>query len=138
MSPKELIIPHSLIDEMLLHAKEVYPKEACGILGGEGLITKRLYRMKNIDEGEVTYMMDSKEQFEVMKEIKKEGLSMTAIYHSHPHSPAYPSLRDISLAFYPDTVYIIIGLAGDEPEINAFLIKEGAVEEIKIKTVTQY
>lgn len=128
----KIVIPQSLMDEMLLHAKEAYPKEACGILSGSGMNAEKLYRMKNIDDSSVTYMMEPKEQFQVMKEIEKQGRKMTAIYHSHPASPPYPSPRDISLASYPDTVYVIIGITGKTPEINAFLIREEEVEEIEI------
>ncbi|MBI4822689.1 MAG: M67 family metallopeptidase [Nitrospirae bacterium] len=130
----KIVIPVSIINEMIHHAKEAYPKEACGILTGIDMKAKKLYRMKNIDNSEVSYEMDSREQFQVMKEIEKEGLKMLAIYHSHPASPPYPSQRDIGLAFYPDTVYIIIGLTTETPEINAFLMREGEVDKIEIQS----
>ncbi len=127
------------IQEIISHAKEAFPKEACGILAGGGsgvndpfLIVEKVYRVKNIDDSTVTYMMDSKEQFRIMKEIERKGLRMVGIYHSHPASPPYPSSRDIALAFYPDVAYIIVG-PGEEPEVNAFRIEEGAVKRIELR-----
>ena len=46
-------------------------------------------------------------------EIDDEGLDLGAIYHSHTRSAPYPSQTDINLAFYPDALYIIVGVAGD-------------------------
>lgn len=78
--------------------------------------------------------MDPKEQFSAMKEMRREGLDMVAIYHSHPGSPAYPSAKDVSLAFYPDSLYIIAGLSDkDRPEVRAFEIVEGKVSEAQIE-----
>ena len=131
------------LQEIISHAKEAHPKEACGILAGEGsasplegsalpLRVEKVYRVKNIDDSETTYLMDSREQFRILKEMEREGLRMVGIYHSHPASPPYPSPRDIALAFYPDTAYIIIG-PGEEPEVNAFRIEEGAVKRIELR-----
>jgi proteasome lid subunit RPN8/RPN11 len=135
-----IFISKEHLDDIISHSREVYPKEACGILAGKGNTVERVYRMKNIDDSTVTYSFDSGEQFKVMKEIEKDGLRMVAIYHSHTSSPAFPSQTDISRAFYPgtdyenypDTAYVIVSLAYEEPEINAFLIKKGAIEKIKI------
>lgn len=93
--------------------------------------------IKNIENSTVSYMMDSREQFTVMKEIRKEGLDITAIYHSHPDLDAYPSPRDIQLAFYPDSVYAIVSILNNEPRIRAFTIKEGNVEEVEIKVIVK-
>ena len=79
-------------------------------------------------------MMDPEEQFRVMKELRKNGQKMVAIYHSHPYSQAYPSPKDVSLAFYSDQIYIIVGLTDkDRPEVRAFEILEGDVREVQIE-----
>jgi proteasome lid subunit RPN8/RPN11 len=130
-----LFINKKLIDEMLAHAKEASPSEACGILAGKENKVEKIYRMKNIEASPVSYEMDSKEQFSVMKEMEKNRMRMVAIYHSHPHGGAYPSPKDIKLAFYPDTAYIIVGLGGDEPEVRAYLMEEGKEREIGIIAV---
>ncbi len=93
--------------------------------------------MKNTENSPVSYMMDPKEQFTVMKEIRKEGLDLTAIYHSHPDLDAYPSPRDVKLAFYSESVYVIVSLLNNGPMIRAFTIKEGNIEEVEIKVIVK-
>ena len=119
---------------MISHCKSVYPNEACGLLAGRRNIAEKIYKMTNIEHSSVSYLMDPGEQFRALKEMRKHGDQMVAIYHSHPHSPAYPSPKDISLAFYPDPVYLIIGLTGGErTEVRAFEIFDGKVCEVQIE-----
>ncbi|MFN3966388.1 MAG: Mov34/MPN/PAD-1 family protein [Endomicrobiia bacterium] len=127
------------------HAKQEYPKEACGILAGKRTTNNELqiikvYKMNNISENpQVCYFMKPEEQLKVFKEIRNLGLEMVGIYHSHANSPAYPSQRDCELAFYPEVDYIIISCSFNvqsstfnEPEVRAFKIIENKIEEEKI------
>ena len=129
---EQLVIPAHIFDEMLAHCKAGYPNEACGILAGKGNEVSKIYKMANTEVSPVSYFMDSKEQFKVMKDIRENNLSMLAIFHSHPSSAAYPSAKDISLAFYDDCVYIIVSLMEKEPIAKAFAIREGSVAEVEI------
>lgn len=133
-SVKRLIIPPEIYEEMISHCRDVYPNEACGILAGKDGVVKRIYRMRNIEDSPFSYMMDPSEQFRVMKELRSEGLSMLAIFHSHPCAAAYPSAKDVSLAFYEDTVYIIVSLAENTLIVKGYSIREGRIEEVKIAT----
>ena len=127
-----LIIPRQIFDEVLSHCKGAYPNEACGILAGQGNVVSKLYQMENAEQSPVSYLMDAAEQFKVMKDMRNNGLFMVAIYHSHPSSSAYPSRKDVDLAFYEDTAYIIAGLVGREAIVKAFAIRTGEVKEIGI------
>ncbi len=135
-SPSDsVIIPVQVFDDMIAHCREGYPNEACGILAGRGREVSRLFRMRNVESSPVSYLMDSKEQFEVMKAIRDDGLSIVALFHSHPASAAYPSAKDVALAFYEDSAYVIVGLSEREPMVKAFFITNGVVEEIGIKVM---
>ena len=129
-----LILSNELLDQVISHCKAIYPNEACGLLAGKGDTAEQIYKMTNIEKSNVSYMMDPEEQFRAMKEMRNNGHKMLAIYHSHPHSQAYPSPKDISLAFYSEPVYLIVGLTEkDRPEVRAFKILEGDVREVQIK-----
>ena len=132
MNINPLIIPSDIFTDMLAHCRAGCPNEACGILAGKGNETSKIYKLTNIEKSPVSYFMDSKEQFEVMKDMRDNNLSMLAIFHSHPSSGAYPSAKDVSLAFYDDCVYIIVSLIEKEPVVKAFSIKEGSIEEISL------
>jgi proteasome lid subunit RPN8/RPN11 len=127
----KLIIPRHFLKEIIAHCQEIYPYEACGILAGKNNVVEKIFKMTNIEKSSVSYLMDSGEQFIAMKEMREMGLAMVAIYHSHPVSSAYPSAKDISLAFYTDTFYVIVSLVSGEAVIKAFEIKDG-VREIEI------
>lgn len=120
------------IEIVLEHARDENPREACGILAGNNGIVEKVYRMKNKDLSSVTYLMDSMEQFAVMKEMRGKGLDIVGIYHSHTSSVAFPSATDIELAFYPEASYLIVSLAGKEPQMRSFRIKDEKVEEEEI------
>ena len=132
MAADPLIIPSNIFQDMLAHCRAGCPNEACGILAGKGNEISKIYKLTNIEKSPVSYFMDSKEQFEVMKDMRDNNLSMLAIFHSHPSSGAYPSAKDVSLAFYDDCVYIIVSLIEKEPVVKAFSIKEGSIEEISL------
>ena len=71
-----------------------------------------------------------------MKEIRAENLGMVGIYHSHPHSDAYPSAHDVKLAFYPEASYIIISLKDrDGSRIRSFKIIDGEITEEELKII---
>jgi proteasome lid subunit RPN8/RPN11 len=128
-------IPQAIHDDMIVHAQEGFPLEVCGILGGTGDTVSANYRMTNTDASNEHFMMDPKEQFAVVKDLRAQGLVMLAIYHSHPETPARPSEEDIKLALTPDVSYLIISLANAvNPEVKSFKIRNGTVgkEEVMI------
>ena len=69
------------------------------------------------------------EQYKIQSAIEDAGHELGAIYHSHTRTPPFPSQTDINLAFYPEALYVIVGVAGDEPDVRAFRIVEGEVSE---------
>jgi proteasome lid subunit RPN8/RPN11 len=129
---RQLIIPQPIFDEMIAHCKEGCPYEACGILAGKGNTASKIYTMTNIEKSPVSYLLDSKEQFNVMKDMRENNISMVAIFHSHPSSAAYPSRTDVNLAFYEDAVYVIVSLSEHTPVVKGFSINEGKIDEVEV------
>lgn len=126
-------ISSNIYEEMIAHAKEDFPFECCGILAGTSDEISRIYRIKNTDQSRVTYLMDPKEQIRVFKEMRSLGMELKAIYHSHPNHPAYPSMTDVELAYYPEAVYIIISIDNSkETEIRGFRIVDKEISEIEL------
>jgi proteasome lid subunit RPN8/RPN11 len=56
-----------------------------------------------------------------------------AIYHSHTRSAPEPSQTDINLAFYPDALYVIVGVAGEEADVRAWRIVDRQVSEVELE-----
>ena len=133
---------------MIEHARREAPDECCGILAGKGAVTTEIYEIKNVPSDDpriidlkiptdktVRYMMDPQEQFQTLRNMRERGLTMMGIYHSHPHSPAIPSVTDIRLAFYPEVFYLIISLSKTVPDLRAFFIVDGETKEEKIERI---
>ena len=126
-----LQIPQSIREAMVQRAREAYPRECCGLLAGrDGRVTHH-FPMTNIEASPTRYQMDPREQFQVFKTMRALGIELLAIYHSHPDHPAYPSQTDVSLAYYPEAVYIILGIRGDSTDvvIRGFYIRNQAISE---------
>lgn len=129
---ESLEIPKRVLKAIERHAIEERPNEACGIITGIDFRSCRVRRMTNADPSPVSYFMEPVEQFRLFKELREAGEQMLSIYHSHPVSEAYPSSKDIELAFYPDVIYLIISLRHSPPVIKGFTISEGTVTEKQI------
>lgn len=121
-------IAQELYDEMVVHARAEAPNECCGIVSTSNGTAQRVYRITNSEASQFRFVMDPKEQLRVYNEIDHAGLTLGAIYHSHTRSDPYPSQTDINFSDpWPGVVWIIVGLAGAEPEVRAFEIRDGQV-----------
>ncbi|MBU4467989.1 MAG: M67 family metallopeptidase, partial [Candidatus Omnitrophica bacterium] len=118
-------ILRKVIREIVDHAKQEAPLEACGYLGSKDGIIKKIYALTNIDKSNEHFSFEPKEQFLAVKDARAQGLEICAVYHSHPASPARPSQEDIKLAYDPNMSYFIISLADGNKELRAFSIKSG-------------
>lgn len=124
-----------MYEEMIDHARNGFPLEVCGILGGDGGRVSVCYPMTNTDASNEHFMMEPKEQFAVVKDLRARGISMQAIYHSHPETPARPSEEDIRLALTPMVSYVIVSLADPAaPDVKSYKITDGVsqIEELKV------
>lgn len=122
-------------DELVAHAQSDMPYEVCGLLGIEPDGTVHLHRITNDERSMTYYAMNPRELLKAMREIEDNEQELV-IYHSHPHTQAWPSDTDIHLAYYPEATYAIITLQDrDVPHIRAFRILEGEVSERAVEIV---
>ena len=134
----KLQIPNRIYEKMLEQARAEAPIEACGILAGKKQRIEKFYPMTNVDQSSDHFMMEPKEQFAVVKDIRTAGLEMLAIYHSHPETPARPSAEDIKLALTPDVIYVIVSLqATNASAIRGFLIKGGNIGNVPVRILKE-
>jgi proteasome lid subunit RPN8/RPN11 len=126
-------ISRALYEEMVDHARAEAPSECCGMLASREGEAVEVYPATNAAASPpYAYEIDSADLYRIQMAIENEGLDLGAIYHSHPRSEPYPSQTDINLALYPDTLYIIVGLKGAEPDMRAFRIRDGQVAEAEL------
>ncbi|MRR18176.1 MAG: M67 family peptidase, partial [Deltaproteobacteria bacterium] len=104
-------IAENIREGIIAHARRVAPIEACGYLAGSQDRITALYEMENIDGREDHFSFDPGQQFAVHKKARQAGLRIIGVYHSHPVTPARPSVEDIKLAYDPASLYVIVSLA---------------------------
>jgi proteasome lid subunit RPN8/RPN11 len=117
---------------MIEQARREAPNECCGMIAARDGQAIKLYPATNAAASPLRYEIDGAEQYRIQMEIEDSELDLGAIYHSHTRTEPYPSQTDITLAFYPDALYVIVGLAGDEPEVRAFTIRDGRVHDAEL------
>ncbi|MDX6650595.1 MAG: [CysO sulfur-carrier protein]-S-L-cysteine hydrolase [Solirubrobacteraceae bacterium] len=135
-------ISRELLDEMVAHAREEAPNECCGMVAARDGRAERVYRAQNTEASPLRFNIDGREIFRVVEEIEGAGAQLGAIYHSHTRSEPYPSQTDIGVAlvdgrgeqWWPGTLYLIVGLAGEEPDVRAWDIRPGGdVQEVALE-----
>ena len=135
-----LRIDKKFSDEMIAHSIEEDPNECCGILSGADGTVQELFRITNTAKSPYRYLMDPQEFLNADLSSERNGIEFVAFYHSHTHSPPYPSGTDIRMALqsgYLDVHYVLVSLENkDEPQVRAFRIDEsGNVTEDEIETL---
>jgi proteasome lid subunit RPN8/RPN11 len=103
-------------------------------LDGEAVM---VFPARNAAASPLRYEMDSADQIAIQEQIDAKRWDYGAIYHSHTRTAPLPSQTDINMAFRPDvgalwpgSLYIIVGLAGEQPEVRAWLIESDTPEEV--------
>jgi proteasome lid subunit RPN8/RPN11 len=134
-----MLIAAELLDDVVAHAREEYDAECCGLLGytpdGDGTARAvRVHRATNVFASRKRFEIDGKELLRVLGEFESDGLELGAIYHSHTHTAPYPSQTDINFAAnWPGLEWVIVGLAGEAPEVRCYLIDGAEVQEIALE-----
>ena len=125
-------ISRQLFDQMVDHARADAPDECCGMIASRDGEAVKVYPAANAAASPLRYEIDGAEQYRIQMAIDDEDLDLGAIYHSHTRSAPYPSQTDINLAFYPEALYVIVGVAGEEAEVRAYRIRDGQVDEVEL------
>jgi proteasome lid subunit RPN8/RPN11 len=165
----DLRLPQHILDEIVAHARELDPYECCGFLAGTDNTVTQVYRIKNIvslegaaqaasfddakvahlselspeERAEIAFIMDAQEMFQAVKDMRKRGLTLQVVYHSHPHDPARPSVTDIKIASEWEEnwsrlnlvlpMYMLVSLMDQSRrDVRAYCIKNGSVSPANI------
>jgi proteasome lid subunit RPN8/RPN11 len=124
-----------MLDEIVAQARSEAPDECCGLVGTRDGEAVRLLKLRNAAASPLRYEIDPKDQLRAFDELDDAGLDLGIIYHSHTRSAPEPSQTDINLARYPDSLYMIVGVAGAEDDVRLWRIADGQVVEAPLEVV---
>jgi proteasome lid subunit RPN8/RPN11 len=137
-------LPPEIRAALIAHARAEYPNEMCGLVIGDkpaaqGGRALRFEPTRNKATSPYRYEIDPDDLLRLTIATDDADEVFWAIAHSHTHTPAVPSPTDIGLAFYPDSLYLLVSLADDEadaatgdPSVRAWQIRDGVVNEVPL------
>lgn len=132
------VLPEALRQAIIAAARAGLPNESCGLLVSDRPfartgVPKRYVPLRNAAGSPYRYLIDPQEQLQAFTDIDDRDEVLWAIVHSHVASPAMPSATDIGLAFYPESLYVIVSLAdANSPAVRAWSVRDGAVSEVAL------
>jgi proteasome lid subunit RPN8/RPN11 len=127
--------------EMMKHALDSLPNEACGYLAGRSGLVQQYFPIRNELQSPVAFRMDSADQLHAEDAIQAADLEILGIFHSHPTSAAFPSPTDCANLYlsersvdgeyylvHPQALRVIASFRKKRsPELRAFRILEEVV-----------
>lgn len=136
--PTMIFLKEIFFQELIKYALKHSPNECCGYLfgtrKGEENIIEEIFTMNNVHQDPKGFFRFSpQEQLDAMIKSKEKNLEIVGIFHSHPHSKAYPSDEDLKYIYDCRQSYCIISLMNQTPEMRSFRIKNKEIQEEAIK-----
>jgi desampylase len=135
--PLKLVMRHSHLEQIVGHARQGYPYEVCGLIGGRDGIAESVVPVPNASlTPRVRFEMERQAMVDAIIGFQRAGREVIGIYHSHPDGRADLSESDIAQATWPDAVNLVLGLAEvQEIDLQAWAIHHGEVEPAELEIV---
>ncbi|MET0146632.1 MAG: M67 family metallopeptidase [Ilumatobacteraceae bacterium] len=128
-----LELSQEILDDIVAHAVEHYPYEACGLLAGApgGSAVTRFYPCHNAARSARVYTVEPRDHMRAERDAEDHGWEIVGVLHSHTHTDAVPSPTDVAQAPDPGWHYAIVSLRhDDEPSLRSWrIVDDEATEE---------
>jgi proteasome lid subunit RPN8/RPN11 len=122
-----VVIPAAVRAELIAHAREEEPNEACGLVVLENGVATRYERGRNAAESPYRFQLDVDPEVWFLED---DGFEL-AVFHSHPSSPPRPSRTDVeNIGLWQGKPYLIYSVREDT--LNAWTIADGAIEPLAL------
>jgi proteasome lid subunit RPN8/RPN11 len=130
-------LPRSIADEIVAHASAEAPIEACGLVIGSDVAARggsalRYVACRNRLAGRSIYEIHPDDLAAAVYAADDAGEEVWGIVHSHVTVAAVPSTTDIGRAAWPQAVQVLVSLAGAEPALRAWWIRDGSAVEVEL------
>jgi proteasome lid subunit RPN8/RPN11 len=126
-------IAPELLQRVVEHARRDAPNECCGFIFLRDGVAEEVMAVENTTPSPFRFEIGARDLL-TLGEADADGRE-AVIYHSHTRSAPRPSQTDINFAVnWPGVDWLIVGVAGDEPEVRTWSIApDGTVEEVEVE-----
>ena len=118
---------------MVAHCLAGLPMEACGLIAAvEDASVARVsevYPTANAANSARVYTVEPLDLLKADRAAEAAGMAVLGVWHSHTHTPAYPSPTDIAQAPDPAWHYVLVSLSDVEPVMRSYRIVDGRASE---------
>lgn len=132
-SVKQLCVSRKHLEMLRAATRDGHPKEACGVLfghqRGDSLTAIETKVLPNVDRSNVRFTIDPMSLYKALVDAEERGLSLVAIFHSHPIG-AHPSSRDKKFMEWWPVPWLI--LSTTDNEFGAFILDNNEYREVRI------
>jgi proteasome lid subunit RPN8/RPN11 len=122
-----VVIPDAMRAELVAHAEDESPNEACGLIALRDGVAERYVRGRNASASPYRF------ELEVDPEtwfLEDDGYEL-AVFHSHLSAPAHPSRTDVeNIGLWEGRPYVILSLRTGE--LRAFTIDGGQIAPLPL------
>jgi proteasome lid subunit RPN8/RPN11/GNAT superfamily N-acetyltransferase len=133
--PRARMVRH-VAAELIAHAREQAPEEACGLLIGRDGWIARSMRARNLRASPNRFEVDPRDHFAAIRQARGDRLAVVGAYHSHPASAPVPSETDLAEATYPDYLYVIVAPEPPHgPVLKAYRLTPARYEAVELEIV---
>lgn len=127
----DVYLSAALQQDIFAQMRGTYPNEGGGFLFGtlqpDGVVVQAITQVENVFEAEEQYhryAMTPQDWMHLEDEAESRGLTLVGYYHSHPDSPAIPSVFDRDHAL-PNFTYIITQVQdGEAVDMRVWRLKD--------------
>jgi [CysO sulfur-carrier protein]-S-L-cysteine hydrolase len=131
-----LTLPRAVWLQIVGHAYDGLPDEACGLLAGpppsspaEDGLARVFYPCRNAAASSRVYTVDPHDHLRADRDAESRGFEIIGVMHSHTHTEAFPSPTDVDQAPDPGWHYVILSLKREAPVLRSYRIVDGEVTE---------
>ncbi|RJS94425.1 Mov34/MPN/PAD-1 family protein [Salinisphaera sp. Q1T1-3] len=137
--PPVLVLSDALMRDLLDAARAAGPREICGFIVHDDKAVQCLPVSNIATRSHDRFIMDPAEQIAVFRQIREQGQTLGAIYHSHPRGEARPSRHDIDGHGYPRIPALIIAPAARHGAVmQAWMMHTQPPQPLPITTTARF
>jgi proteasome lid subunit RPN8/RPN11 len=124
-----VVIPAEVRAQLVDHAREEAPNEACGLIAFRDGIAERYLPGENALQSPYRFELRPLDPADFF--LEDEGYEL-AVFHSHPETEPRPSRTDVeNIGLWEGRPYVILGLASGE--LAGWRIRNGSVEPMPVE-----